>query len=105
MYTPIAPSAPPAMLGAKASYVDRGVQSMCSATAQCITMFMVLACVLGACVWSYFFCVPCLFAVSIVCACFACYAPYLLIPLWVSLGLLVLLGWNFTAGHFVFTWK
>ena len=95
---------PTAVVVNKMSWQQRGANCAFVPTMQCLIALTVLGAALGACVWSYLNCLPCLFGVFMLCACFCCYIPYLNIPLWFSLLLLIILGWNFTTGHFIFTW-
>ena len=68
----------------------------CFACTACTSLcdFIVLVICLGACVLSFFYCVPCLFVVIAICFAFCCCAPYLNIPLWFSLLLLLLTGFS-----------
>jgi hypothetical protein len=64
-------------------------------------LFCVVVCVLVLC---YFFFPIGLFAIMIFCFIFAWTFPALHIPLWVSILLLLLMGYHFITGSFTWTW-
>lgn len=76
-----------------------------SETCHCITALVVLSFILAGCVVSFFYCNVCLIGVIIVSACMCPWIPYFNIPLWISIFLLVFMGWNFSSRKFHFIWE
>lgn len=74
-------------------------------TYEFLTACFVLLVVLGGCVLSYFYCKECLVGILILSACLCPWIPYFNIPLWVSIGLLMFLGFRFTNKVFTFMWE
>lgn len=73
-------------------------------TCQCITAIVLLTLVMGGCVVSFLYCKVCLVGIIVVSACMCPWIPYFNIPLWISILMLVLVGWKFTNGKFHFIW-
>lgn len=74
-------------------------------TRECFISSFVLLTIALMCVVFYFFCIPCLLGVVVVSMCLCPFIPYFNIPLWISLFILVVSGWNFTRGHFSIVWS
>jgi 1,4-dihydroxy-2-naphthoate octaprenyltransferase len=85
--------------------IQKMKQRLISQTYDCMIASIVLVIMLGLCVVSYFFCKVCLLGILILSACMCPWVPYFNIPLWISIVLLVFMGWNFTYKSFEFTWK
>ena len=96
-YTKVPPEAPESD-----ACFDQVFQISDASTRQCFVCtagtslfnFIVLVICLAACVFSFLYCIPCLFVVIAFCFTFCCCAPYLNIPLWFSLLLLLLTGFS-----------
>ena len=73
-------------------------------TISCLVASVVLVVVLGGCVLSFFYCKECLLGILILSACLCPWIPYFNIPLWVSIGLMIWLGFHFTQRAFTFIW-
>ena len=73
-------------------------------TKECMISSCVVFTILGVCVIFYFFCIPCLLGVLAVSMCLCPFIPYFNIPLWISLLILLMSGWNLTRGHFSIVW-
>jgi hypothetical protein len=74
-------------------------------TKECMISSCVVFTILGVCVIFYFFCIPCLLGVLAVSMCLCPFIPYFNIPLWISLLILLMSGWNLTRGHFSIVWS
>lgn len=85
--------------------ISRMKKKLADQTCECLTSCGILAVVLGGCVASYFYCRECLLGILIVSACLCPWIPYFNIPLWVSIGMLVFLGFHFTNKVFTFMWE
>lgn len=73
-------------------------------TISCLVASIVLVLVLGGCILSFFYCKECLLGILILSACLCPWIPYFNIPLWVSIGLMIWLGFHFTQRAFTFIW-
>ena len=73
-------------------------------TISCLVASVVLVIVLGGCILSFFYCKECLLGILILSACLCPWIPYFNIPLWVSIGLMIWLGFHFTQRAFTFIW-
>jgi hypothetical protein len=80
-------------------------QRLYAQTCECLMPSIVLIIVLGGCVLSFFFCRECLLGILVLSACLCPWIPYFNIPLWVSIGMLVVLGFHFTNKVFTFMWE
>lgn len=88
----------------KATLRQKLQQRLYEQTLHCIFSLSVLGVVIGGCVVSFFYCKTCLLGIIIL-SCVLCpWMPYLNIPLWISILMLVILGWHFTNGDFIFSW-
>jgi hypothetical protein len=100
------PPAKPAKKDESVSYLTlkKVKQRLYSQTVDCLTATLVVAVVCGGCFVSYMFCQPCLFGLMLLSACMCPWLPYFNIPLWISIIMLVALGWHFTAGSMTLAW-
>jgi hypothetical protein len=80
-------------------------QRLYAQTCECLMASTVLIVVLGLCVLSFFYCRECLLGILVLSACLCPWIPYFNIPLWVSIGMLVVLGFHFTNKVFTFMWE
>lgn len=85
--------------------IQKVKQRLISQTYDCIIATIILSVILAACGLSFFYCKLCLLGILILSACMCPWVPYFNIPLWVSIILLVFVGWNFTYKAFEFSWK
>jgi KUP system potassium uptake protein len=62
--------------------------------------------IMGMVLISFFYlkCIPCLLVIALGCFCLCLCEPYLNIPLWICILLLVLMGWRLTEKDFVVSW-
>ena len=76
------------------------------ATCHCIFSLTVLAIIMAMVMVSFFYlkCIPCLLVIAVGCFCLCLCEPYLNIPLWICIFLLVLMGWRLTDNDFVVSW-
>ena len=80
-------------------------QSLISQTYSFIAASVVLTVVLTGCGLSYMYCRECLLGILILSACLCPWIPYFNIPLWVSIGMLLVLGFHFTNKVFTLMWE
>ena len=69
-------------------------QKMIVQTYDCIFAITILLVVTGVCVVSFLYCKPCLFGVIALSFCLCPWVPYLNIPLWIAI--IMLLHWGYT---------
>ena len=76
------------------------------ATCRCIFSLTILGIIMALVVVSFFYlkCIPCLMVIAVGCFCLCLCEPYLNIPLWICIFLLVLMGWKLTDNDFVVSW-
>jgi hypothetical protein len=69
-------------------------QKLIAQTYDCIFAMSILLFVTGGCVVSFFFCKPCLLGIVALSFCLCPWVPYLNIPLWTAV--IMLLHWGYT---------
>ena len=76
------------------------------ATCHCMFSLTVLGIIMAMVLVSFFYlkCIPCLLVIAVGCFCLCLCEPYLNIPLWICIFLLVLMGWRLTEKDFVVSW-
>jgi hypothetical protein len=76
------------------------------ATCHCMFSLTVLGIIMAMVLISFFYlkCIPCLLVIALGCFCLCLCEPYLNIPLWICIFLLVLMGWRLTEKDFVVSW-
>jgi hypothetical protein len=80
-------------------------QRLYAQTFECMIASCVILVFCCCCVLAYMFCQPCLLGILVFSACLCPWIPYMNVPLWVSIIMLVSLGWHFTAGRMTLTWQ
>jgi hypothetical protein len=85
--------------------VKKAKQRLYDQTHECLVACAVIVVILGGCVVSYVYCQACLLGILVFSACLCPWIPYFNVPLWVSIVMLVSLGWHFTAGRLTLTWQ
>jgi hypothetical protein len=85
--------------------VNKMKQRLYAQTYECLIATAVVIVICGGCAASYAFCQPCLLGILVFSACMCPWIPYFNVPLWVSIIMLISLGWHFTVGHLTLTWQ
>jgi len=85
--------------------VNKMKRRMYAQTYECMTAAGVIFFICGGCILSYMYCQQCLLGILIFSACMCPWIPYFNVPLWVSIIMLVSLGWHFTVGRLTLTWQ
>jgi hypothetical protein len=80
-------------------------QRMYAQTHECMMASGVIVFICGGCILSYLYCQQCLLGILVFSACMCPWIPYFNVPLWVSIIMLVSLGWHFTVGRLTLTWQ
>lgn len=74
--------------------MQRLKQKLIAQTYDCMLAILVLLVVTGGCVISFVYCKPCLLGVIVLSFCLCPFVPYLNIPLWIAI--LMLVHWGYT---------
>ena len=85
--------------------VNKVKQRLYAQTYECMIACAIIFVISGGCVLSYLFCQPCLLGILVFSACMCPWIPYFNVPLWVSIIMLISLGWHFTVGRLTLSWQ